>query len=151
MAKLSIASYLTPGITPESGERKQSLFPGTVCRERPAWRCELLDGGWRQRQHRCGSQLYRAPRVSGAIGATNALGGTSALVSVDALQEFRVQTSVYAPEFGRSPGGQISIQTRSGTNQFHGTLFNYLRNGDLDATDWFADHNRLTKATRNPK
>jgi hypothetical protein len=83
--------------------------------------------------------------VGGSLGATNALGGTSALVSVDALQEFRIQTSTYAPEFGRVPGGQISIETRSGTNQFHGTIFDYLRNGDLDAKDWFADNQGLSK------
>jgi Carboxypeptidase regulatory-like domain len=83
--------------------------------------------------------------ISGAIGATSALGGTSAMVSVDALQEFRIQTSSYNPEYGRLPGGQISLQTRSGSNQFHATLFDYLRNGDLDATDWFADHNNLQK------
>jgi Carboxypeptidase regulatory-like domain len=81
----------------------------------------------------------------GAVGATNAVGGTNAMVSVDALQEFRIQTSTYAPEFGRAAGGQISIQTRSGTNQFHGTLFNFLRNGDLDAKDWFADNFGLAK------
>ena len=55
------------------------------------------------------------------------MGGTNSLVSVDAMQEFRIQTSTYAPEFGRTPGGQISIVTRSGTNQFHGTAFDYLQ------------------------
>jgi hypothetical protein len=64
---------------------------------------------------------------------------------VDALQEFRIQTSTYAPEFGRQPGGQISIVTRSGTNQFHGSLFDYLRNDKLDANDWFGDHAGLSK------
>jgi len=53
------------------------------------------------------------------------------------MEEFRVQTSTYAPEFGRTPGGQISILTRSGTNQFHGTVFEYLRNDVLDANNWF--------------
>jgi hypothetical protein len=53
------------------------------------------------------------------------------------MQEFRVQTSSFAPEFGRTPGGQISILTRSGTNAFHGTLFEYFRNDVLDANDWF--------------
>jgi hypothetical protein len=53
------------------------------------------------------------------------------------MQEFRIQTSTYAPEFGRTPGGQISIVTRSGTNQFHGTAFDYLRNDALDASNWF--------------
>jgi hypothetical protein len=64
-------------------------------------------------------------------------GGTNGLVSVDAMQEFRIQTSSYAPEFGRSPGGQISIVTKSGTNQWHGNVFDYLRNDVFDARDWF--------------
>ncbi len=75
--------------------------------------------------------------MAGTLGSTSVLGGTNSLVSVDALQEFRIQTSTYAPEFGRTPGGQISIVTRSGTNQFHGTAFDYLRNDALDANDWF--------------
>ena len=83
--------------------------------------------------------------IAGSLGATNALGGTNSLVSVDALQEFRIQTSTYAPEFGRQPGGQISIVTRSGTNQFHGSLFDYLRNDKLDANNWFADSAALAK------
>ena len=82
---------------------------------------------------------------SGSLGSFNATGGTNSLVSVDALQEFRIQTSTYAPEFGRTPGGQISIVTRSGTNQFHGTLFEYLRNDVFDANNWFADHAGLPK------
>ena len=53
------------------------------------------------------------------------------------MQEFRIQTSTFAPEFGRTPGGQISIVTRSGTNQFHGTAFDYLRNDAFDANNWF--------------
>src|SRR5260370_35155358 len=61
------------------------------------------------------------------------------------MQEFRVQPSSFAPEFGRTPGGQISIVTRSGTNDFHGMLFEYFRNSILDANDWFADFNHLAK------
>jgi outer membrane receptor protein involved in Fe transport len=83
--------------------------------------------------------------LSGSIGSFSALGGTNSLVSVDALQEFRIQTSTYAPEFGRTPGGQISIVTRSGADQFHGTAFDYLRNGALDANNWFADSLGLPK------
>ncbi len=73
----------------------------------------------------------------GALGSFSVLGGTNSLVSVDALQEFRIQTSTYAPEFGRTPGGQISILTRSGMDQFHGTSFDYFRNDILDANNWF--------------
>jgi hypothetical protein len=83
--------------------------------------------------------------AGGALPALSVSGGTNSLVSVDAMQEFRIQTSSFAPEFGRTPGGQISIVTRSGTNRFHGTLFEYFRNSILDANDWFADLNHLAK------
>jgi hypothetical protein len=91
-------------------------------------------------------------RGGGSIGSqgagtvTNAAvtGGFNSLVSVDALQEFRLQTSTFAPEYGRTPGGQISIATRAGTNQFHGDAFDYLRNSYFDANDWFTDNQKLS-------
>ena len=83
--------------------------------------------------------------AGGALPALSASGGTNSLVSVDATQEFRIQTSSFAPEFGRTPGGQVSIATRSGTNIFHGTLFEYFRNSVLDARDWFVNANGLPK------
>jgi Carboxypeptidase regulatory-like domain/TonB dependent receptor-like, beta-barrel len=83
--------------------------------------------------------------AGGALPALSAQGGTNSLVSVDAMQEFRVQTSSFAPEFGRTPGGQISIVTRSGTNQFHGTAFEYFRNSVLAANDWFSNRDHLPK------
>lgn len=83
--------------------------------------------------------------ASGGLPALSASGGTNSLVSVDAMQEFRIQTSSFAPEFGRTPGGQVSIVTRSGTNDFHGTLFEYFRNDVLDARDWFVNFNNLPK------
>jgi hypothetical protein len=81
----------------------------------------------------------------GSLPSLSAQGGTNALASVDAVQEFRIQTSTYAPEFGRQPGGQISIVTRSGTNEFRGSLFEYLRNDVFDANDWFANRSGLPK------
>ena len=69
----------------------------------------------------------------------NAAGGTNGMVTVDALEEFRVVTSSFAPEYGRNPGAHVLLVTRSGTNQFHGTSFNYLRNDKLDAADWFVN------------
>src|SRR6266508_3222047 len=82
---------------------------------------------------------------SGSLPGLTVSGGTNNLVSVDALQEFKILTSTYAPEFGRTPGAQISIATRSGTNDFHGTLFEYFRNDALDANDWFANSRRQPK------
>jgi hypothetical protein len=88
---------------------------------------------------------YPGSGAAGALPSFSAQGGTNSLVSVDAMQEFRIQTSTFAPEFGRTPGAQVSIVTRSGTNQYHGTLFNYIRNDLFDANDWFADRNGLAK------
>src|SRR6266404_1130547 len=82
---------------------------------------------------------------AGALPGLSAGGGTNSLVSVDAMQEFRIQTSTYAPEFGRSPGAQVQIVTRSGANAFHATLFDYLRNDVFDANNWFANANRQAK------
>jgi hypothetical protein len=56
----------------------------------------------------------------------------------DALQEFSVQTSNYAAEYGQDAGGVVSIVTKSGTNQFHGSAFEFLRNGALNARNYFA-------------
>src|SRR6266481_3165042 len=63
----------------------------------------------------------------------------------DAVQEFAVQTSVATAEFGRGTGGQVSIVTKSGSNQFHGSVFEYLRNSVLDAADFFTNKNGGTK------
>ena len=82
---------------------------------------------------------------AGQLPVTSAFGGMSNLVSLDALQEFRIETSTFAPEYGRTPGGQISVVTRAGTNTFHGTAFEYFRNDKLDANDWFANAKALAR------
>jgi hypothetical protein len=87
--------------------------------------------------------LYDA--VGGSIPSLSAQGSTSALASVDAVEEFAVQTSTFAPEFGRTPGAQVSIVTRSGTNHLHGSAFDYLRNDKLDANNWFANRNDVSR------
>ena len=75
--------------------------------------------------------------AGGGVPSYSALGTTSSLASVDAVQEFSIQTSTYAPEFGRQPGAQVSLVTRSGTNDYHGSVFNYLRNDKFDANNFF--------------
>ncbi|HEY2971893.1 MAG TPA: carboxypeptidase-like regulatory domain-containing protein [Pyrinomonadaceae bacterium] len=76
-------------------------------------------------------------QAGGAIPGTTALGTTASLVSIDALEEFKIQTSGYSAEFGRQPGGQVQLVTRSGGNEFHGSAFEYLRNDALDARNYF--------------
>jgi hypothetical protein len=82
---------------------------------------------------------YAGSSGSGLSGSTplqTASGTTQSLASVDSLQEFKIQTSGYSAEFGRSPGGQLEFTTRSGTNDIHGTLFEYFRNEALDAKSY---------------
>jgi len=58
--------------------------------------------------------------------------------SVDAIQEFKVVTSPYSAEYGRSPGAAVSVSTKSGTNDFHGTAYEYFRNESFDSIDFFS-------------
>jgi hypothetical protein len=84
-------------------------------------------------------------QAAGTLPGLTVTGGTNALVSVDALEEFKVQTSSYAPEFGRTPGGQVSLVTRSGTNRLTGSAYDYIRNDAFDANDWFNNRNGIEK------
>ena len=63
--------------------------------------------------------------------------GGNLIPNPDALQEFRILTSNFDAEFGRSPGGVVNLITRSGTNQFHGLAYDYLRNDALNAKSYF--------------
>jgi hypothetical protein len=82
---------------------------------------------------------------SGSSTGTSAT-GQSNLITMDAMQEIRVQTSAFAPEFGRSPGAQVSIISRGGGNNFHGSLFGYFRNQRFNANNWFANRAGLDRA-----
>jgi len=66
-----------------------------------------------------------------------AVGTYSATPPLDSIQEFRMETGVYDAKFGNSAGAQVNMVTKSGTNQYHGTLYEYLRNSALDARNYF--------------
>ncbi|HVZ61187.1 MAG TPA: carboxypeptidase-like regulatory domain-containing protein, partial [Terriglobales bacterium] len=59
------------------------------------------------------------------------------IVNPDAIQEFKIQTSLYDAGYGRNPGANVNVVTKSGTNQFHGTAFEFFRNTSLNANEYF--------------
>lgn len=74
--------------------------------------------------------------LDGGANMTNLRNTGNILPNPDAIQEFRVQTNSYNAEYGRFANGIINVLTKSGTNQFHGSLFEFLRNDVLNANDW---------------
>jgi hypothetical protein len=133
---------MTPGVVsqnPQSAPNRSMSGDFSVNGQRTESNYYMVDGvtanlgagnGYGQAQNGTG----------GALGGATALGTTQSMLSVDALQEFRVLSSTYSAEYGHSPGGQFSMVTRSGTNDYHGSAFDYLRNNFFDANDWFNDH-----------
>jgi hypothetical protein len=75
--------------------------------------------------------------LDGIDNNSNDNAGNILRTNVDAIEEFKVQTSNYSAEFGRSGGAVINATIKSGTNQFHGTVFEFFRNSDLDARGFF--------------
>jgi hypothetical protein len=77
--------------------------------------------------------------VDGADAVDNSTNGIRSTVSQEAVQEFQIITEGYNAEYGRASGGVVNIITRSGTNDFHGTAFGYLRNRNIQATPHFSN------------
>jgi Carboxypeptidase regulatory-like domain len=69
-----------------------------------------------------------------------------AIANPDSIQEFKVQTSTYDASYGRNPGANVNIITKSGSNQFHGSLFEFLRNEDLNANGFFYNRDNANSA-----
>jgi hypothetical protein len=72
-----------------------------------------------------------------------------AIPNPDAIQEFKIQTSTYDASFGRNPGANVNVVTKSGSNEFHGSLFEFFRNEKLNANDFF--YNRDSPLSRTQK
>ena len=79
-----------------------------------------------------------AQSTGAALPGLTAFGSLDGLLSREALDLARVQSSTTTSAFGRLPGAQTSLASRSGTNEWHGSLFHSFRNEKLDANDWFA-------------
>lgn len=81
---------------------------------------------------------------------TNGPAGSAAgvVLGLETIREFRVETNAYSAEFGRNSGGQVNVLTKSGTNELHGSLYEFFRNDHFDARNFF-DPAQIPKFTRN--
>ena len=95
----------------------------------------LVNGG------RPGTNEILVDGVPSSPPLVNPIQGFTVLPSVDSVQEFKVQTNNYSAEFGRSGGSVINMVYKSGTNQVHGSAFEFLRNAELDSNNFFANRN----------
>ena len=93
--------------------------------------------------------LFNGIEYTGASQLAITPGGVSnQLLGIDAVREFNVLTNGYGAEYGKRAGAQVSVVTQSGTNQIHGSLFEFLRNSDLDARNFF-DRSSVPPFRRN--
>jgi len=128
---------LTPGVTINTSNLATDAGQFSVNGQRASTNYFTVDGASANFGTTINAGGAQSQYLAGAYPATNASGGTSNLVSIEALEEFKIQTSTYTAESGRQPGGQVQIVTRSGKNDFHGLLFEYFRNEALDARSYF--------------
>ncbi len=77
--------------------------------------------------------------IDGASDTTSYYNQAAGIPGIEAVQEFRIYTSAYAPEFGHTSGGDVSYALKSGGNAYHGAIFEYLRNSDLDSAGFNAN------------
>jgi len=87
--------------------------------------------------------------LDGVANRSDRNGGVGVSTSIDSIQEFKVSTSTYAAELGRLGGAQISVVSKSGTNRFSGTLFEFVRNDMFDANNYFDPPDDPKKLRRN--
>src|SRR5215475_10906074 len=93
--------------------------------------------------------LLNGVEFTSASEVNNTPGGLSGqLLGVDAVREFAVVKDTYGAEYGKRPGAQINVVTANGTNQFHGAVYEFLRNSALDARNFF-DHGDIPHFERN--
>lgn len=124
---------LVPGITPSTPNQESDFFTSTIRFS--------INGG---------KESLNDVQLDGVTAMVQSdiqgIYGASAIPSVEGIQEFRVQTNSYTAEYGRSGGGQVTMVTKSGTNQFHGSVFEFLRNSAMDSKNFFLNRSGGAKA-----
>jgi len=83
--------------------------------------------------------------LDGVANRSDRNGAVGVNTSLDSIREFNVSTSTYSAEFGRTAGAQVSVVSKSGSNSFHGSLFEYHRNSVFDAANFFSGEKQLLR------
>src|SRR5436309_945593 len=96
-------------------------------------------------------EVHQSVTLDGVESITPLYNISSFTPSIDAIEEFKVQTGSYSAEFGQSSGARVEVSLKSGTNQFHGTLYEFLRNNALDAENYFLNFELAPTEVRKPK
>ena len=135
-------AQLTAGVVPEIGGRDRGplgdarLGGGFVSHGQPVGQNNFLIDGIDNNSTIMGQQDRKAQAI---------------IPSMDAVQEFKVQTSNYSAEYGRNAGAVLNVSIRSGTNEFHGSAYEFLRNDFFDAREAFARNDRDGDGKADPE
>jgi hypothetical protein len=127
------ALAVMPGVTPTSSAQPNAIVMSGVASTPPSGELDsgsLSIGGQRE--------TANSFRVNGADAQEDVNMGTAIVPTLDSIADLNVATGNYAPEFGSASGGQIAVTTKSGTNAWHGSLYDFLRNTNLDARNYFS-------------
>jgi len=120
---------LQPGVSPYTDDQSTTGVGAYTLSGDQTNGAQSVNGG------RVGSNGYM---VNGADAEEGVHNGAAMLPDLDSISEFRIITNNFDAEYGNFSGGQINVVTKSGSNAVHGDLFNFLRNTDLDARNYFA-------------
>jgi len=133
---------LAPGVSGATDNPAAPAGPFNVNGQRDLSNNILIDG---INVNAGGSSNGRISLAPGNDPAAGQSGSSVALVSVDAVSEFKVQTQTQTAEFGGFSGAVINVNTKSGSNEFHGDGYEFLRNSDLDANNFFNNANGVSR------
>ncbi|MGC9949057.1 MAG: TonB-dependent receptor [Bryobacteraceae bacterium] len=135
---------LAPGVSGATDNPASAAGPFNVNGQRDLSNNIMIDGINANAGGSANGRISLAPGNDPTVGQS---GSSVALVSVDAVDEFKVQTQMQTAEFGGFSGAVINVNTKSGGNEFHGSGYEFLRNSDLDANNFF---NNLYGVSRTP-
>ena len=124
---------LQPGVIPASSQQPNAVVMAGCTSAPPSG--DLNPGNLSVSGQR---ETANGFRVNGSLVQEDFNMGAAVVPNLDSIEEFRVLTNNFNPEFGNFSGGQVLVTTKSGTNEWHGSAFEFLRNTSLDARNYFA-------------